>query len=52
MNCDKDLKKEPLVVSNHDYVETYNDGKTQLLKCEVCGDELVTWNDKTTTDLA
>lgn len=28
-------------VSGHEFVETHNDGKTQALRCEVCGFESV-----------
>lgn len=47
-NCDEGQKEEPMMISNHQFVETYNDGKTQVLKCEVCGFESVGWTGKAT----
>lgn len=39
-NCD-DGREEFLMISNHEYVEIYNDGRISVLKCEKCGNETV-----------
>lgn len=39
------------VLSDHDWIETYNDGKTQVLKCQKCGVESTGWTDRATTDV-
>lgn len=26
-----------IYISGHDYKETFNDGKTQIVECEICG---------------
>ena len=51
MNCDQNIKQEDKEISNHDFVETYNDGKTQILKCSKCGHESVGNTKKATTDV-
>jgi len=53
-NCDDkpQEKIQGISLSNHKFVETYNDGKMSVLKCEVCGHEEVSWTDKATTTIA
>ena len=47
-NCDKNNKEE---ISNHEFVETYNDGKNQVLKCKKCGYESVGNTKKAVTEI-
>ena len=55
MNCDDKPPREyigKIALSNHEFVETYNDGKISVLKCEICGYEETSWTDKATTSIA
>lgn len=52
-NCDDKPQEyiSGIPLSNHKFVETYNDGKMSVVKCEVCGVEETSWTDKATTDV-
>lgn len=33
-------------IKGHDYLEVFNDGNIQVLKCQRCKDESAAWNEK------